>query len=373
MKNKKNETNDYDLSEFGAIPYNAQSSSQSPADYDLSEFGAEAYNQPITVSQGTENLKQLGEAIQGGGLGLFQGASDVGANVGHFPSEAYTYFTGKPGYDTPKPNFRESTPSSETGQQFEKGGEFLAPLIVSPTLAAEATLGKAMYGGRMLPRLLSDMLGGAAEGETGERGTSALLGAAAPALGRAKHWITSVPKTKNAAVRLFEKVRNASSKEGDLGIPVSVDFLRNLQYQLQSHHLKPSKMQINTLLGEAAKGDYPSYHALQSALGDISRELKHPEKEKASGILGMLFNNGPQSTASERLTGNQVENLRKQYISEALQHLNKTGKGKIADLEQKARSGYHAYMKSLPLRNKVILGASAGLPGYELIKHFLGK
>lgn len=329
--------------------------------------------QPTYRKEGIENLKQFGEALGGGATGLIQGGSDLGANIAQFPSDVYSYFTGKEGYHAPKPDIRNMAPSSEIGQNFEKGGEIAAPFALSPTLAAESSLGSTMYGGRMLPRLLTDILGGAAEGETGDRKTSALLGAAAPALGKAKHWLTSVPKTQAGANRLFDKVRTEAQKQGELGIPLSFDFLRNLEYQLGSKHLKANKMQINNLLGNAAKGDYESYHELQSALGGIARELKHSEKEKASGIMGMIFNNGPKSTASERLTGNQVEDLRQQYISRALEHMNKTGKGKLANLEQKARTGYREYKQSVPLRNKAILGLSVGLPGYEYLKHFLVK
>jgi len=355
MKNKNREI------DWGDIPLKAKSPLNREVDW------GDRY------SEGSEHLKKLAEALGGAGVGAAQGLSDVGANIAHFPSEAYTYLTGKPGYDTPKPDIREFAPQSETGKQFEEGGEIVAPFIGSPTLAAESTLGKTMFGGKILPRLLADMLGGAAESGQGNRETGAALGAVAPAAGRVSHYLTSTPKTKAAAGRAFDKVRNAASKEGELGIPMSIDFLRNMEYQMGSKHLQPSKMQLNTLMGNAAKGDYDSYHALQSALGDISRELRNPEKEKASGIMGMLFNNGPKSSAAERLTGKQVEDMRSQYIAEALEHLNKTGKGKVAKLEKKARTGYREYKNSIPLRNAVLGSAAGGIPGYELIKHFLSK
>lgn len=313
---------------------------------------------------------KIAEAIGGGALGLAQGVSDVGANIAQFPSDIYSYFTGKEGYKAPKPNFREYTPSSSIGRHAERIGEFIAPFAASPALAAETALGRAMFGGKLLPRLGLDALLGASESE--DRKLGAAFGAAAPAAGRAIKFVKETPLTAKGASKKLEKARKLAG-EKELNIPMSVDFLRNIEYQMQSPHLKPSKMQINTLMGNAAKGDYPSYFAMQSALGDIGRELMYPTQQKGKGLLGFIGNylSPPQTSAAERLTGQQIDQLRKQYISEAMEHLNKTGKGKIAKLESKGRQEYSNYKNFAPVRNKIALGLLAGIPGYKYIQHVL--
>lgn len=322
--------------------------------------------------KGKELLKQIGDAIGGGATGLFQGGSDIGANIAQFPSDAYTYFTGKEGYHAPKPDFRQMGPQSDIGQKFEKGGEFLAP-FASPAMAGEALLGKAMYGGRFLPRLLTDMLGAAAESDTGHREVGAALGAGAPLFGKAAKYVRETPFTKFGATKNLNKAKELAGTES-LNIPPDFEFLKSLDYLTGMSHLKPNKMQINQLIGETAKGDYPSYFNLQSALGDISRELQYPSPQKGKGFLGMLgqYLSPPQTSASERLTGHQLENLRQQYIKHVAEHLTKTGKGKIPKLEAKGREDYSRYKKYIPMRNKAILGAAATLPGIGYLKHFLG-
>lgn len=313
---------------------------------------------------------KIAEALEGTLVGLAQGGSDIGANIAQFPSDLYTYFTGKPGYTAPKPDIREFAPQSDLAHQFEKGGEIAAPFVASPAIAAETALGRVMFGGRMLPRIALDALLGASESENRKLGGA--LGTAAPLAGKAIRFIKETPLTKMGASKKMEQALKLAGDES-LGIPVGVDFLRNMQYQLQSPHLRPSKMQINTLMGEAAKGDYPSYFALQSALGDISRELMYPPAQKGKGILGLIGNylNPPQTSAAERLTGQQLDQLRRQYIADAMEHLTQTGKRKIANLETKGRQEYSNYKKFLPYRNKGALAALAAVPGIQYIRHLL--
>lgn len=313
-------------------------------------------------------IGQIMQGIGGGLTGLAQGGSDIGANIAQFPSDIYTYLTGKEGYKAPKPDIRAFGPQTEIGKGFEKGGEFTAPFVLSPGLAAETILGKAMYGGKLLPRLITDALLGGAESE--DRGIGAGLGLTMPAIGKGLKFLKETPLTKSGAVKNIEKAKRMAGEES-LGIPMSIDFLRNMEYQLQSSHLKPSKMAINTLMGEAAKGDYPSYFKLQSALGDIGRELSHPAQQTGKGFLNMISNllNKPQTSAAERLTGQQLNDLRNQYIKQAMEHLTKTGKGNIAKTATQGTKEYSNYMKFRPYRNAVIGAALSGIPGYEILKH----
>ncbi|HEY2811769.1 MAG TPA: hypothetical protein VGJ00_10335 [Rhabdochlamydiaceae bacterium] len=315
-------------------------------------------------------LDKIAESLSGAGLGLAQGGSDIGANIAHFPSDVYTYFTGKPGYDTPKPDLRSWGPQSDVGKGAESLGEFAAPFALSPGLALETQLGKSLFGGKLLPRAALESLLGSSESDN--RGLGLGLGALTPAVGKAIRFVKETPLTRSGAIKKMNKASELAGEE-PLGIPMNMDFIRNLEYQMGSNHLKPSRMAINNLLGEAAKGDYQSYHKLQSALGDISRELIHPEPQTGKGFFNMIGNlfSRPQTTASERLTGNQLNELRNQYVKEAMEHLEKTGKGKIANLATQGKREYANYKNFKPYRNALMaaIAGSAGVPGYGLIKH----
>lgn len=310
----------------------------------------------------------IAHALGGGLAGLAQGGSEIGRNIAQLPFDAYSYFTGKPAFQTPQSDyFRELAPQSNVGQMFEKGGEFTAPFLGSPALAAEMGIAKAP----LLMRLLRGAGLGAAESENRKLGAG--VGAFAPAAGKGIKFIKETPFTQRGAVKKLEKAKELAGTESH-GIPMNIDFLRNMEYQLQSPHLKPSKMQINTLMGNAAQGNYPAYFELQSALGDIARELTHPQAGSGKGFMGMLSNllNKPQTSAAERLTGQQLNQLRSQYVKDAMEHLTKTGKGKIAQLETKGKQEYSNYKNFLPLRNKLLLGGLAtSVPGINYLKHIM--
>lgn len=339
--------------------------------FDWTSVGGYAADKPATQSKPKSSvLDQIAEALSGAGLGIAQGGSDVAANIAQFPSDVYSYFTGKPGYTALKPDIRSWGPQSDVGKGAESLGEFAAPFVFSPGLALETQLGKTAFGGKLLPRVALESLLGSAESEN--RGLGLGLGALTPALGKAIGFMKETPFTKAGAIKKLNKASELAGEE-PLGIPMDMDFIRNLEYQMGSNHLKPSKMAINTLLGEASKGDYQSYHKLQSALGDISRELIHPEPQRGKGFLNMISNifSRPQTTASERLTGNQLNELRNQYVQQAMEHLSNTGKGKIAKLATQGKREYANYQNFKPYRNALMaaIAGSAGVPGYGLIKH----
>ena len=331
------------------------------------EFGID-YKKPKQKESST--LKNIADLLGGGVTGLAQGASDIGANIAQFPSDVYSYFTGKPGYTAPKPDLREYAPSSPIGQFSEKAGEFAAPFL-SPGMAAETVLGKAMYGGRLLPRLITDALLGSAESENRKLGAG--FGLATPALGKIGRYIKETPFTEKGATKNLNKALNIASKQETHNIPINIDMLRNLEYQMGSKTLAPAKIQLNTLLGNAAKGDYSSYFKLQSALGDVARDLKTPT---AKGIMGWLAS--PQSTAVERIAARQIDDIRNQYISDALKHLKETGHGKLASLSRKGQEDYAKYMGFKDTRNNILKSllkggvvGGVGIPGYEILKHLL--
>lgn len=323
-------------------------------------------------SRGMKFLHKIGEALGGGAAGVAHGASDIGANIAQSPFDLYSWATGHPAFQVPRANFKQYAPQSQLGQTAESIGEFAAPFIGSPALAAEAGAGRALFGGKLLPRLGLDALLGSAESENRKLG--AAFGAGAPAAGKAFKFLKETPLTQRGAAKNLEKAKALAGTE-PMGIPMSIDFLRNMEYQMLSPHLKPSNLQINTLMGNAAKGDYPSYFALQSALGDISSELLHPAQQKSKGLLGLIGNylSPPQTTAAERLTGQQLKQIKNQYVKEAMEHLTKSGKKKIAELETSGRERYRNYKNFLPIRNKIAFGALAGVPGIGYLKHLMDQ
>jgi len=336
--------------------------------FDWASVGGYPADEPIQNKPKSSVLDQIAEFLSGAGLGIAQGGSDIGANIAQFPSDVYTYFTGKPGYTAPKPDIRSWGPQSETGKSGESIGEFVAPFAFSPGLALETKLGNAAFGGRLLPRLASESLLGSAESEN--RGLGLGLGALTPAAGKAIRFAKETPFTKAGAVKKMNKARQLAGEES-LGIPLDMDFLRNLEYQLGSSHLKPSKMAINNLLGEATKGDYPSYFNLQSALGDIGRELMNPSPQRGKGLGGLIsqYLNPPQTSAVERLTGQQINQLQNKYIQDAMEHLTKTGRGDIAKLTQEGRRDYSNFKRFEPWRNRVGWLLAGGIPGANYISH----
>lgn len=313
------------------------------------------------------HLKNIADILGGGLVGLAQGVSNTGANIAQFPSDIYTWATGKPGYKAPRPDLTQLGPQSDIGKQAEVGGEFIAPFL-SPGLAAEAALGKAMYGGRMLPRIITDMLAGSAESEN--RPLGAAVGATLPLQGKIADWLINTPKTKYAATK---RLNQAAEELGDkeLGIPVHPEFATRLNWLSNSPALKQNKFDINNLLGEATKGTYPAYKNLQSELDTISRELVSPAPS-ASGLKGLIqkYIMPPQTTAAERSASRQLQELRKKYIENALTHLKGTGEGKGAQLEEKGREDYARYMQHKALKNALI-GAALSGTGYHYLKPFV--
>lgn len=327
-------------------------------------------SQEGTSSEGMELLKNITDALGGGIAGLAHGGSEIGHNFAQFPFDAYSYFSGKPAYQVPQSDyFKELAPSSGIGQGSEKVGEFLAPFLGSPALAAETFGGKALFGSKMLPRLIGDALLGAGESESGHRKNGAAFGAAAPLLGKSVTKIKETPLTKSRAGLNLEKAKQIAGEES-LGIPLSSQFIFGLKDQLQNPLLRQNKGSLNNLLLEASKGTYPGYFNLQSALHDISNELLNPRSPKGQGFLGKIAElfAKPQTTGPERLTGRELNNLRNQYIESTAEHLNKTGKGRISKLESQGRREYRNYKQFVPWRNAALgsaIAAALGAAGFE--------
>jgi hypothetical protein len=326
---------------------------------------------------GMDFLHKIGEALGGGAAGLAHGASETGANIAQFPFDVYSWATGKPGFQVPRADLKQYAPDTPIGQGAATAGEFAAPFLLSPALAAESGAGRALFSKEgagflrnMAPRLGLDALLGSAESEN--RRLGALGGALAPAAGKAIKFARETPLTKLGAAKNLEKARKLAGEE-PIGIPLSGNFIRDMEYQMLSPHVRPSKLQLTNLMAEASKGTYPAYHDMQSALGDVSRELLHPTSENQKGILGAIASlfHKPETSAAERLTGQQLEKIRSQYIKDAMEHLTKTGKKNVADLEMRGRKEYSNYKRFIPYRNAIIGSALGGVPGFAYLKHIL--
>lgn len=312
---------------------------------------------------GSPLYKQILDALGGGIVGGAQGLSDIGANIAQAPSDAYTWLTGKEGYNAPKPDIREYAPSSSMGKAGESIGEFASP-FASPGLAAETML---MRGGSLLPRILAGMASGAAQSENRKLGAG--LGAAFPAAGAALR----TPKTLNAATRRLEQARDMARHAEPLNFRPSNQLLNDIEHQFGERTLAPSRRHIETSLIDLLNGNYEPYFTFQADLGTIARELQHPESNGFMGIKQALF--PPQTSAVERLTGREVGNLRQRLLDEMANHLQENGFGQIATRERLGRRDFADYQNFKKLRKSALYGLAgatiAGTPAYHFLKSFM--
>ena len=113
------------------------------------------------------------------GLGLIQGAGDVGASIGNFPASIYEHFTGKKPYDIPHPSLQQYYPEGMAGNIGSKIGEGIGSLVAPGGITYKALkafnnpLAKALAGG------FAGGLSGAASNENDRMG-SGIIGATGP-------------------------------------------------------------------------------------------------------------------------------------------------------------------------------------------------
>jgi hypothetical protein len=280
--------------------------------------------------------KSLQDAVKGGGIGLFQGLSDVGANIAQFPSDIYSYATGKQGYQAPKPNFRDSIPQSGAGQAAASIGEFAAPMAL-PGFGAEAA------GSKLLPKLLVGAGFGAAESEN--RPLGALLGGAFGAAPLAKE----LPLTKGMAAKPLNYAEKLIQERGIKKLDIPKDIFK------EAKDFLPKNLPSKKLLEKAKNGDYKTLFTLQSDIGKSARQLT----KSASG--------------AERLHGFQANDLRQRLLDAMKGHLNKEGHEDISQLIAKGQNKYRQHMKLRPIAKKALYATGIGtaIPGYQILKNIL--
>ena len=337
---------------------------EKPVDNKVSKW-AKYKETPETSSQeGRLDQANMGnnflDALEGAGIGAAQGLSDIGANISQFPGDIYHAITGKPGYQSPRPDFRESIPKSSYGQTGGIIGEFAAP-FASPGLAAETMLGR---GAPLLNRILLGMTSGAAQSENRKLG--AALGSLFPALGS----LIRTPKTLDSATRRLNQSRTMGNEAAPLNFNPSNELLSDIEHQFNDRTLAPSRRHIENSLMNLLSGEHAPYFILQSDLSNISRELLQPQP---SGLKGLFMPN--QSSAIERLTGREVNDLRQRLMREMSSHLHETGRGNIANTEALGRRDFADYQRFKQLRNKAMYGLAAGTivgtPAYHFLKPLL--
>ena len=259
-----------------------------------------------------ENIqKSIQDVTKGAGIGLFQGLSDVGANVAQFPGDIYSYLSGKESYKAPRPDFRGYIPQSESGHTAESIGEFSAPFAL-PGVGASAS------GAKLLPKLLAGAGLGAASSEN--RSLGALLGAAFGAAPLAKE----LPITKKMAGRPLMEAQNLIKERGIDKLSVPSDIFKDAKEFL------PKTTPYKKLLEKAKTGDYDSLFTLQSDLRKIGSQLKR-------SISG-----------AERIHGGEALKLRQKLQDSMKSHLRKEGHEDIAGLITKGQNKYRQHMKYRP-------------------------
>ena len=286
------------------------------------------------------------------GLGLAQGAGDVGASIGNFPGDIYKYFSGsqESPYHIPHPNLKQYYPEGMAGKIGSLLGEGIGGVAVPGGSIAKAT--KAFNN--PLAKALSGMIAGgvsnAAANEDDRLGaglTGATVGGALPAAGS----IANVPWTKGMASKALKQAEQLIGEREVKNIKIPKDIFT------ESKDFLPKNLPNKKLLEAARNGDYKTLFTLQSDLGKISRELQK------------------SSSGAERLHGKQAHDLRERMLNSMKEHLSKQGHEDISDLMSKGQKKYRQHMKYVnPITKKIPKGAShaAGIGGiYELFKHFI--
>lgn len=229
-------------------------------DYD--EYSNDEYAAP------KESLLDIPKGL---GVGLFQGLSDVGANIAQFPSDIYSYATGREGYKAPKPSFKEYVPESSSGRVASTVGEFAAPLIL-PGVGGEAA------GGKLLTKMLAGAGLGAAESENRALGGAlGALGGAIPSTAKLLKGSTS----KNIVNKLVEDrkaIKDVYTKNyGDLfkeAAAKGIEDVSKPKINLKTITDSGMPKYYKALEQFMEKPSLENAHWAQSGLGQLERKLE---------------------------------------------------------------------------------------------------
>jgi hypothetical protein len=294
------------------------------------------------------------------GLGLAQGAGDVGASIGNFPASIYEHFTGRQPYHIPHPALQQYYPEGTAGGLGSKIGETIGSLAAPGGITFKALkafnnpLAKALMGGA------AGGLSGAASNENNRTG-SALIGAALGGTIPLSQTIlkglgNSVPLTKGIASTPYAEKAKYMQEHG-LGshLYVNPEYLNEAERLMKNHTLDIPQEAIEEIIPLAKAGEHDAIHAVQSTLKSLGRDLS-----KKGGVPGRL--------------GEKYHSLAEKIMGDVNEQMKIMGHKKAVQLEEQGKKRYARYYKQAPLRKLVVkTGAGAlGLgSGYEALKHIL--
>ncbi len=195
------------------------------------------------------------------GLGLAQGAGDVGASIGNVPSDIWKYFTGNQPYHIPHPALQKYYPEGTAGKIGSSIGETIGNIAVpgggifKATRAANNPFIKALLGAGA-----GGVLGGASNEQ--DRLGSALTGAA---LGAGSTVIPSVIQGGKKVVSMYRKPFDKLSEAEKLEQSLS-DAMKT-----RKESFGESKADIGKFLKSKAETQAQQEEALKDSLAQ-----KHP-------------------------------------------------------------------------------------------------
>ena len=296
------------------------------------------------------------------GIGLAQGAGDVGASIGNVPSDIWKYFTGNQPYHIPHPALQKYYPEGTAGKIGSSIGETIGN-IAAPGGAAFKAI-KAVNN-PFLRALVGAGTGAVAGGASNEenRLTSALvgglLGGGAPALGSvAKKVADVIPLTKSTAFAPYiEKAKYMQKHDLGTHMYVKPEHLNEARRLLESEGMGIPKEAIEHVFPMAHAGEHDALHAVQSTLKSVGRDFS-----RKGGVEGRL--------------GDKMHKLAEKINDSMNEQFKIMGHGKAAQLEQQGKMRTARYYKQKPIRDMATKGVGAGLGlggGYEFLKHLLSR
>ncbi len=293
--------------------------------YPMDKFKQDEQVAPQKQMSYREQLgKGIQDAVKGGGIGLFQGLSDIGANIAQVPSDIYSMATGREGYKAPKPDFRSFMPQSTTGKISGTIGEYAAPFL-APGAIAES------LGSKALSKLLIGSGVGAAESEN--RLLGGALGGASGLVPAAAKLINS-STSKNIAKTLTQDkaaIKKAYTKQyGDLFKEAAEKGISDVaKPRINTKVIEDSGMPkyYKALKQFQENPSLENAHWAQSGLGQLERKL-----DKVAETMGLT---PPQNKAYR-----EVQSAKKK-IQEAMFAQHKLGsQPELAKLYENISKGY---------------------------------
>lgn len=330
------------------------SNSESPAQSRLFSRN-ETNNNPESSKGIFRNALDYEKAL---GLGLAQGAGDVGASIGNFPGSIYQHFTGNESYHIPHPSLQQYYPEGTAGNLGSKIGEGIGSLVAPGGITYKALkafnnpLAKAIMGG------ITGGASGAASNEEDRMGSGFLgvsLGMGLPLAGTILRGLGNIaPITKGIASSPYIKKAEYLQKHGvGSHLYVKPEYLHEAKSLMESSGIMPEA--IEHTLPLAHKGEHEAIHAVQSTLKSLGRDLS-----RKGGVEGRL--------------GEKMHRLAEKIMGNVNEQFKLMGHQKAVQLEQRGKKRTARYYKMKPhvkTGAKIGLGA-AGVGGvYDFLKHNL--